>query len=194
MSIIDLNKYKEYKGINSDKNDSEIAAIIHSVNAFIPRYCGRSFVDYYADTTSKVEYHNGVDFKELYVAEFPIKTVVAVKSSTDFGETYDTTLSEFTDYVVDKENGIILSTTDNFVTSLVPTNSVEVEYRGGFDKYPEDIVIAAVSLTEYYIEEQYTPRKSLATATIENTLYTDASASLPPHIRRILEFYRARYV
>jgi hypothetical protein len=188
MEILDINTYKEYQGISSDKNDTKIIKTINSVNAFIPSYCNRSFVDYY--TTPKVEYFDATE-KEYYPLEFPIINVASIKYSSALDGVYDSTLSEYTDYVIDYTNSRIVAVGSQFINSAVPINSGELTYTAGYSEYPLDILQAAVLLTEYYMEEAYTPRKSLAGASSDSVIQPDLTARLPQHIRRILEHHRA---
>ena len=48
----------------------------------------------------------------------------------------------------------------------------------------------AVLLTDYFKDEEYIPRKSLAGASLDNVIQPDMTARLPAHIRRGLEYYR----
>ena len=80
MAILDINTYKEYQNINSDKNDTKIIKTIHSVNAFIASYCNRSFTDYYA--TDKTEYFD-ITEKEYYPEEFPLVSITSIKTSAN---------------------------------------------------------------------------------------------------------------
>ena len=59
-------------------------------------------------------------------------------------------------------------------------------YRGGFDEIPNDLQLAAVHLTDYYRDEEYIPRKSMAGVSVDTVIQPDMSAKLPAHIRRVL--------
>jgi len=188
MSILDLNVYKEFQGITSDTNDNKLTKIIHAVNAFIPSYCNRSFIDYYS--TPKVEYFDATQ-QDYFPQEFPILTVSSVKYSSNNDGVYDTTLTEYTDYVVDRLASRIVAVGYQFIYSPIEINSGQLTYTAGYSEYPEDIVQAAVLLTEYFAEEAYNPRKSLSGSSIDHTVQVDLTARLPQHIRRILEHHRA---
>jgi hypothetical protein len=188
MELLDLNTYKEYQGITSEKNDTKIIKTINSVNAFIPSYCNRTFVDYYS--TPKVEYFDGTQ-SEYYPKEFPIIAVSSLKYSTDEDGNYDTALTQYTDYVIDTQHSRIMSVGSQFIYPTVWVNSLELTYTAGYEEYPLDIIQAAVLLVEYYIEEGYNPRKSLAGASIDHVIQPDLTARLPQHVRRILEHHRA---
>ena len=95
------------------------------------------------------------------------------------------------DYIIDYVNSRVVAVGDQFIYTSIPINSGEITYTAGYEAFPLDIVQAAVLLTEYYIEEAYTPRKSLAGASVDSVIQPDFTAKLPPHIRRILEHHRA---
>ena len=188
MAILDLKNYKNYQNITSDTNDTKIISVIGAVNAFIPSYCNRTFVDYYA--TDKTEYFDARE-SEYYPEEFPIVSVTSVSYSSKEEGDYDTDLTLYTDYVIDLKYSRIMSVGSQFIYPTIWVNSGKIVYKGGLENYPEDIVHAAVLLTEYFMEEAYTPRKSLAGASIDSMIQPDLTARLPQHIRRILEHHRA---
>ena len=188
MAILTLNTYKQIKSITSSDRDQSIEQAIKAVNAFIPSYCNRYFTEYYA--TDKTEYFDGTNTNEIYPEVYPIVSVTSVKTSSDGGATYDTTLAEYTNFVVDIKNSRIVSTNTYFVDSIIPLNSVEVVYKGGYSKVPDDLKMAAAHLVEYYLEEQYTAKKQFSGVSVDNLTVLDSSAKLPAHIRRVLEHYR----
>jgi len=192
MSILSLQTYKTYKGINSDTEDAKTIGIVNSVNSFIESYCNRKFTDYYS--TNKVEYFDGVNSPDIYPKVFPLVEVVSIKVSTDGGETYPTTLEKYTDYTIDTNNDRIVSSypayiTGYFVNSSYPINSLQLTYKGGYQDVPEDLVLAGVNLVEYFLGEDYNPKKSTGSSSME-TQVPDFTARLPAHIRRVLEHYR----
>lgn len=189
MALLTLNTYKTIKNITSTDRDATIQEAIKSVNSFIPSYCNRHFTEYFS--VDKTEYFDGVTTNEIYPNVYPIVSVTSLKISTDGGKTYDTTLAEYTDFIIDIKNSRILSTIDYFVATNIAINSVELVYKGGYEFIPDDLQMAAAHLVEYYLEEQYTPKKAFSGVSVENLNVMDSSAKLPPHIRRILEHYRS---
>lgn len=176
-------------GINSDTKDTELTKLIGAVNSFIPSYCNRDFTDYYA--TNKVEFFDGT-LKEYYPEVFPIISVVSMEYSSLSDGVYDKTLDLYTDYIIDDLNSRIVALGDQFIYTGVPYNSIKLTYKGGYDRVPEDIKLAAVHLVEYYMEDGYVPRKSLAGASIDTVIIPDGTAKLPPHIRIVLEHHKAQ--
>lgn len=189
MAILTLNKYKNIKNITSTDRDIGIEQAVKAVNAFVSSYCNRDFTEFFA--TDKTEYFDGVNTNEIYPDVYPIVSVTSVKTSTDGGETYATTLTEYVDYVIDYKNSCIISSIDYFVDANIPTNSVELIYKGGYERVPDDLIMAAAHLVEYYLDEQYTPKKAFSGVSVENINLADSSAKLPAHIRRVLEHHRA---
>jgi hypothetical protein len=188
MGILDLSIYKDYQNISSDTNDTKIIKTIGAVNDFITSYCNRTFVDYFA--TDKTELFD-ITESEYYPEEFPLVSVTSVKYSSAEDGVFDTTLTEYTDYIIDIKNSRLVANGSYFSTALMPVNSGEIVYKAGLENYPEDIIQSAVLLTEYYMEESYTPRKSLAGASVDSVIQPDLTARLPQHIRRVLEHHRA---
>jgi len=187
MTILDLNTYKAYKSINSDKDDIRFTLIIDAVNAFIEQYTGRVFTTYY--DIDKTEYFNGLDL-ELYPMEYPIQSITSLHYSNDAGATYTIELVEYIDYIIDKYNNSIISLKNGFCSVDHPVNAIKLVYKGGYATVPKDLELVAVHLSDYYKDEDYTPRKSLAGASIDNVIQPDMTARLPAHIRRVLDSYR----
>ena len=186
--ILTLKEYKDYKNIASTNQDTELLKVIPAVNQTITSYCNRTFVDYYA--SDKTEYFDAT-LEDYFPKEFPIVSVTSIKYSSNNDGVYDTDLNQYTDWVIDDEYSRIVAVNNYFVSSPVPFNSGQLIYKGGYEHLPEDITLAAVHLAEYYLEEGYTPRKSLAGASVDNVIIPDKTARMPAHVRRILEHYRA---
>lgn len=187
MEILDLVTYKEYQGINSTTNDTKIQKVINSVNSYITSYCGREFTTYY--DTDKVEYFDATQ-KEYFPKEFPIVSVTSLEYSISEDGVYDGTLELYTQYVIDWESSRIVAVYDEFIYATTPINSGKLTYKGGLAEAPVEIIQAAVLLTEYYMNDDYTPRKSLAGASTDNIIIPDKDAKLPPQVRRLLEHHR----
>ena len=187
MAVLTLARYKIYKSISSSTEDTQYSAIIDAVNAFIEQYCGRTFTGSYG--SDKTEYFKATD-TELYPTEYPIVSVTSLEYSTDAGENYGNALAEYTDYIIDVDNDVIISLKGEFSSTTYPQNAIRLVYKGGYAAIPKDLELTAVHLAEFYAEEGYTPRKSLAGASIDNVIQPDMTARLPAHIRRVLDSYR----
>jgi hypothetical protein len=188
MAILDLQTYKDFIGIKSDTKDTEYMRLIHAVNQYIPNYCNRNFTEYYS--TAKVEYFDGT-LCEYYPEDFPIVSVTSLEYKSDeTSGVYDSSLTELSHFYVDTVNSRIVSTADQFIYTSYPINSMKLTYKAGYEVIPEELKLAAAHLVEYYTEEGYVPRKSLAGASIDNVIIPDTSAKLPPHIRIVLDHYR----
>jgi len=183
--LITITDYKNYKSINSNKDDTRIAAIIEGVNTFATTYCGRTFIDFFSN--NKTEYFNS-NFSDAYVEEFPIVNLVSVKVSTDGGVT-QTTLVENTDFFVDKSVGRIISAGTKFSNTNIEFQSLEVIYTGGYSSIPDDLKLSLLDLTAYYVKEEFVPSRSLNGASILNVSSSEL-VKVPAHIRRVLEAYR----
>jgi len=194
--LITLPDYKEYKGINSTSRDGKIQSLISSVSDLVENYCARKFTQYSSVSTPKVEWH---DAKTSCVTlkEFPVISVISVKTSEDGGVTQTLLTEASTDkigYFVDLDAGTVFTqvSTEKFLTSYdVAYKSLEVTYTAGYttSSLPRDLQLCVLDLVHYYENDENAPSKSLLGATIDNPQPYIAN-SFPPHIRRILDLYR----
>lgn len=182
--LASLKEYKDYNNISSPNKDEQIGILLEASSVYIKNYCGMSFVDYY--TENKVEYANGT-MKTIFLTEIPVLEVASVKTSVDGGVT-KVTLTENTDYFVDSDAGAVISANTQFVSPTHEFRSLEVTYKGGYIKAPSDIILATIELCEYYKDEEFTPRKSMLSGSIENAI--TLSTKIPTHIKNILDSYR----
>lgn len=190
IELVSLDEFKAYKKITKDEDDPKLLLILRAASQLAKTYCRRTFVDYV--DTDKVEYFDGDTDEILFLSEFPIISITSVEVSAD-GATY-TTITQDTDYFIDYTLDAI-RTADNLsftVGSLPSFKSVKVTYKGGYTEVPEDLKLAVMDLAEYYRQEEYTPRKSFQSSTIENIGFrAGGKSSLPAHIKRVFEMYKA---
>lgn len=178
-SLVSLDEYKEYSGINSTEYDDILTSIINKASAFIKEYCSRALIDNYDKATSTytpiVEYTN--DYGYYYTKEFPVRSVVSVEYSADNGVTY----TPFTAIIHDKSKDAIF-----IGGTLEGINAYKVTYTGGYDKTPEDLKLACFDLVDFYYKKEAVPRKT----SMNNTVEYVTSSNLPSHIKRVLDLYR----
>jgi len=195
--LITLAEYKTFKGITSDTQDTVISAIIPTTTALIESYCGRVFRTA-AGLPATIEFFDAYA-NEVQMEGFPLISVDYVGTSEDGGLTYVQLVEDAVDksgYFVDNTDSNysrvrMQRPTSKFLTTYdTPYKSLVVHYLYGYSaaNMPEDLKLAAYSLVEYYLEEQYTPGKALAGASLDNPI--TLSSDFPPHIRRILDLYR----
>lgn len=187
MAILDLATYKAYKSINSDTDDTKHINTINAVNTFIEAYTGRVFTTFY--DTDNIEYFSA-DYSQIYPTEHPIVSVTSLEYSSDAGATYGNALAEYTDYIINNRDQSIDSLSSFFATVTHKTNALKLTYKGGYAEIPKDLELAAVHLTDFYKDEEYIPRKSMAGVSVDTVIQPDMTARLPAHIRRVLESYR----
>lgn len=179
-TLIDIDEYKVYAKISSLEQDDKLEILANSISELVKSYCSRSFIDYYA--TDKEEYFNGGD-DYWYTEEFPIVSITSLSYSADYGQTY-TALVEYTDYAVDKANDrLIIFGAEN----IDFPNYFKLEYKAGFAAVPIDLKLALFDLLDYYMKKESTPRKQSGST----ELYYITNSDFPPHIKRVLDLYRA---
>jgi len=185
--LISLTEYKQFKEISSTDHDVQHQAYITAVSEFVKSYCSRSFIDRYF--IAKTEYIDGTINNLVLPKEFPLAEVVSVEASLDGGQTY-TTLTEFTDYIVDEENSTISSVESFFITdrnAIRSPKSLKIVYKGGYSATPQDIKLAVLDLVSNMSQNRLgSATKNLKGATLQQLSYR----SLPEHIKTILSAYR----
>ena len=193
IKLITLDEFKAYKNMSTDTQyDSQLSVMITGASEMCKTYCRRSFIDYW--DTDKTEYHDGTKSNELFLREFPIRTITSVEFSED-AATY-TALVENTDFYVDPQLDTI-KTVDTYTFAYgasvtIPPKSIRVVYKAGYGRVPEDLKLAIMDLVEHYRKGKSTPRKVMGEATIENSGFrAGANSKLPPNIARIFEMYKA---
>lgn len=184
LDLITLEEYKNYAGINSTSQDSEILLLIPKISMIIRNYTGRALVDYY--NTPKQEVSDG-DVPYILIQEMPIKELISLEYSSDFGQTYQP-LTQFIDFVYKPDLGAIVPTSNyGFTYSL---NGYRTTYTGGFAMVPEDLKLAAMDLVTYYRKSDMSVKSTRSPGANTTQIEYILSAVLPAHIRRILDSYR----
>jgi lysophospholipase L1-like esterase len=186
-NLVTLAEYKAYAGITSTNQDAEINAIIPKASQLVKTLCRRTFVDYVNDNKEEV-FAGG--WSKLYLKEYPILAISSVEYSTDYGATY-AELVEFTDYVLDMEDGSIASILyEDFPKHI---NGYKVTYTGGYETLPDDLKLAVLDLVTYYIKNDMSVHSPKAPGTNSVQVEYITTANLPAHIRRVLYLYTGSY-
>ena len=187
--LITVAEYKAYSGISSTTQDAAIGILVAKVSHLVKNICRRTFLDYVDDF--KVDTSRGPVYNRILLSETPILQVAAVQFSNNYGKDY-VDLTEFTDYVVDKDNDAI-----EFINSIYmdynQVNAFRVTYNAGYETIPEDLKLAVFDLVGYYIRNDAAihSHKSIGANTVQIEYITNTS--LPAHIRRVLDLHTASY-
>lgn len=185
--LITRQEYKTYAGINVNPNaDAEIDLLIPRISNLIKTYCKRTFVDYVSD--AKTEYFNG-GLDTLLLEETPVVEIVSFEYSADYGQTY-TELTEFVDWVLDNDSIVSINPT-GFPKVL---RGYKVSYKAGFVTIPSDLQLAVFDLITYYRRNDSAIHSTKAPGTNSVQVEYITTTSLPAHIKRVLDLYRADFV
>jgi len=184
LPLVTLAEVKAYAGITSNNQDVEINALIPRVSELVKTYCRRTFLDYVDDT--KTEINNGLNSPYIYTEEPKIISVSSVEISTDFGATY-TSLTEFTDYVIDLNFDRIQAIPSTGFTNYI--NGYRITYSAGYETIPEDLKLAVLDLIIYYLKNDMAVKSNKAAGTNTVQIEYVTANSLPSHIARVLNFY-----
>ena len=97
ITLVSLDEFKAYKNMSADPQyDAQVSMMLAGASDTCKTYCRRTFVDYW--DIDKIEYHDGTLSNEIFLDEFPIRTITSVEFSGD-AVTY-TALVENTDFYI----------------------------------------------------------------------------------------------
>lgn len=193
MDLVTTQQYKTYKKIEHNKDDNQLGALIPAISQLVKTYTGNAVVDY--ATINKVETFDIYDSltSELFLTESPLTNVGLIQERSSLADSY-TTLTENTDYYVDKEHDRIYRVDGASSIKYFPKGfaSVKITYRAGYESCPEDLKLAVYDLITYYLKEEYKGRRSMAGATLQNEASTTIRDDIgfPDHIKRVLDMYK----
>jgi hypothetical protein len=187
--LITLQEYKTYALINSTTQDAAIQSIIPKISSLVKQICRRTFVDYLEDY--KIETVRSCVNNRILLSETPLTQIALIEFSEDYGKTY-TTLEEFTDYVVDTDTNAVEFILPIF-TNYNKVNAFRVTYNAGYQELPEDLKLAVLDLTAYYLRNDSAVHSSKSIS--PNTMQIEyvSTTNLPAGIKRVLDLYTAYY-
>ncbi len=181
--LVTLAEVKAYLGINSTNEDAKLTSLITKTSQFIKTYCGFSIIDHYEE--DKIEIFNGGP--QFLLAEYPLNSLTSVEYSSDYGQTY-TPLIVYTDYVYNSSKEAVTTVTGkSFANSI---NGYRVTYTGGYETTPEDLKLAVFDLISYYQKSDMAVKSTRSPGSSATQVEYIVNATLPSHIRRVLDMYR----
>lgn len=186
IALVTKTEYKAYMGISSTNEDAKIDILIPKVSTFIKTICRRTFVDYVND--AKTEYFNGGS--AFYVPqETPLIAISSLETSADYGASY-TNLTEYTDYVLDKEQSVV-----QYIKGIFPKliNGYRISYTAGYEILPEDLKLSVLDLITYYSKNDSAIHSNKAPGTNSVQIEYVTTTNLPAHIKRVLDLYTDNY-
>lgn len=187
INLITLQEYKNYEGISSTTQDTEISTIIPKVSEFVKSICRRTFVDWVDE--AKVETFNGGTTALLF-SEAPIIQIQGLEYSSDYGQNY-VSLEEYKDWVLDVENQQVLPI--KAPTFDYKVNGYRLTYTAGFETIPEDLKLAVLDLVTYYMKNQGAVQSQIAVTSGNAQVQYLTQTNLPTHIKRVLDLYVLNY-
>ena len=206
MSLDTLANVKTRLGISGSTDDTLLALLQDSADAWIANYTGRDFAG-----GTFTEYFSGHG-EFLHLANFPVTAVTSVK--VDPSETFgsDTAIAS-SSYALHSERGVIQSKVGPFVGSdrrpglvnaetanwTASPRAVQVVYTTATNAVPNDVKQAYAQLighwyrqikTQVAVSFQNIERQKVGDVTVEYQLDQMAKSPLPPEISRLLTPYR----
>lgn len=185
-NLVTLAEYKAYAGLNTPNQDTQISSLIPGISQYVETYCNRKFQHY--TTNPYTEVFSGKTYP-LRPKHYPITAIVGVYESLDYGAT-TTELDEYTSWVWDSEDSAVVSPAGSFTSGI---NRYSIVYNYGYVTLPEDLKLAVLDLLKYYMKNDMAVHSNKAPGTSAVQLDYQTSASMPAHIRRVLDLYRVDY-
>ena len=191
--LVTVNEYKDAEGIRGEKEDDRLNVIVPQVSDLVKRYCGTSFVDYYA--TNKVETFSIEDnyTSTIIVSESPLTEIAKVEERTSYSGAYTELTTGNYEYYADLESDAVIRTDDNGNHKMWAkgVGAVKLTYKAGYADCPRDLQLAIFDLITYYVKDEHKQRQTLGGATLQNqgTSGMRTSTDFPDHIKRVLDLY-----
>lgn len=182
--LITLADVKQFSSIVSTNQDAIIENLIPKASSMVRNYCDRNFIDYYA--TPKVEVFSGGG-RSFFPKELPVQDIVSIEYSSDYGQTY-TALANYSDYVFNEEDETIDAVTVRCFPKTV--NGYKVTYTGGYASTPPDLKQATIDIVLYYMKSDMAVKSTRSPGSSATQVEYIVNATLPSHIRRVLDSYR----
>ena len=182
-TLVPLVDYKAYVGINNANDDPKLRMTLAFVSALVEDYCGRSFL-----TATKTEQASATS-GSIFLNNTPIQSVSKVDCINTSKETITVAAS---DYVVYQEEGMVELVDEASIYAADLYKPYTITYTAGYDELPAPLTLAIMELTTYHVKKQYITKTSSVNVNIasEDNKVT-GNSDLPPHIKRVLDLYRA---
>jgi hypothetical protein len=195
-NLITLEEFKTAKNRSKTDTDDQLEWLITAASSIIQTYLKREF----SDTGNNITEVFNLDYDAtiLYLDKYPITELVSVEEINPYG--YDSTVHfpvPETDYYIDAVQGRLIRLSSRYWPQ--GPGAVIVTYKAGFNggvaAVPADLKQATIDLVAYYEKEEYKPSMQTRGATLTNAVpgargVNDFSPNFPPHIQRILDFYK----
>ena len=186
-NLITKAEYKAYVGITSTNEDGIIDSLIPKVSEFVKSYCRSTFVDNIDEPLTRIFDGDGDAY--LRIKESPLINVSLVEYSSNYGVTW-TPFTEYTDYVVDYQNGRVRSLATTGFTTLINGYRVTFTY-GWAEGIPADLKLAICDLITYHRKNSMAVHNSRNPGSSSAIIEYVTEIKLPSVIARTLDYYKA---
>lgn len=195
-NLITLTDYKEAKGLQGMKDDSQLTILIDSVSQLVKTYCNNDIVDHYSGSglTEKFNIHYGETFIQL--SQCPVVSIRSVHEREGPSETFSSSneLVANTDFYHDTTTDSVyrINSGGNTIPFKSGVATVQVTYNSGYASVPADLKLAVIDLITYYHKDEHKTRQTIAGASLQNqgTTSQRGNVGFPDHIKRVLDLYK----
>ena len=181
-TLVSLSDYKAYVGITNANEDPKLRITLALVSALVEDYCGRQFIT--ATRTEQACATSGT----IFLKNTPVQSV----SKVDCINTSKATITvDVLDYVVYGGEGMVELLDETSIYAADIYKPYTITYTAGYAELPSPLILAIMELTTYHVKKQYITKTSSVNVNIASEDRNDSSTDLPPHIKRVLDLYRA---
>jgi len=174
-TVITLEEYKLYKGINNPNQDEKLEPLIESCNSIVSTYCGLDF-SYNSDYSVVLSNRSNIIL-------LPHAPVIEVTNLTVFSS--GTVISP-SQYMLDKDAGMITVIDPTVVMPRTPYG-LRADVVHGVEATPHDIKLAAIELVTYYDKREFNKSQDIGNGQSVDFV---SDAILPPQIKSVLDLHR----
>ena len=173
MSIITLDDYKAYAGINSAASDQKLQPVVDFANNYIQQYCNVAFTP----TTVTEEKQTCSDGYSIILDHGYVNSIQEIRLN-------GTALDAAYYYIQNADGGIIEF--EPTITIPETRNYIEVDYTHGLSSAPDSIKLSALEFVTHIHKRVFKQSASIggesaSFARVEN---------IPAHIKLALNMYK----
>lgn len=190
-ALTTVQRFKDFREINDNNEDTLIERLINATTAYVQRYCGRTFLL----TTYTNQEYDGDGSRILRLRNYPVTTVTSLerRGSAMNTNTWSTISDDF--YFIQTENGLIKANF-NFVRLV---KAYRVTYSAGYDYDQAAKTLESIGLgdLEYavwkLVSDAYNDRMQSGNVQSESigdySVTFSKTVSEDPEVKQILDSY-----
>lgn len=177
-SIITLDGYKEYAGIQSPKQDDQLQVAVDYASSLVEAYCNTSF------SPVSVADKRVTVLQTDYEVVIPNAPIISLDSASTYADGAVVEVIDLTKCYLESDVGIL--TLPYNLQLPARRNNVSLSYTYGYSAPPPAVVLATYELVTHINKREFVKSKSVDG---QNANFQDPKV-LPVHIRTALDLFK----